>query len=220
MQVKGSPQGTDTIAVSNLQGATLEDFVAEKNVNEFFTQLDANIDAANQCLSGMYELEGEVNKLTVENGSIQGIEAGTVNYVDYADIEGLTVWSGQYSPEPSADAPLVVKVPNGTTSIADPFQFLDGKGSPTGPAAYVLWDLSEVTNPVSISTFRGGGIYAPSAVLTVNMTNSINTQIIANNAVFNASSPGDEIHQINFLGELPCGETPPAPQPTTDPAIG
>lgn len=50
------------------------------------------------------------------------------------------------------------------------------------------------------------------------MNRSINTQILGKDLVFNGGA-GDEIHQINFAADLPCGAgTTPGPDP--EPSIG
>nr|NLD40944.1 VaFE repeat-containing surface-anchored protein [Actinomycetales bacterium] len=211
--------GSSTLAVNNLQNGSLADITAKNAVPSYFSGLDAKVDATNKCLAGMY---ADANKLKYDNDI--GFKSGVVNYFDYADIAGQTLWANYRPAGHAADSPIVIKVAKTDgISIEDPMQFLDGDSKLT---AFVLWDLSEVTGAVTFEKFYGGAVYAPNADLTFNMNASINTQIIGKNTEFFeiAQWPGQihEIHQINFAGILPCVTTAdpdPEPEPK-DPKIG
>jgi hypothetical protein len=213
VQINGSNGNANEITVNELQNAKLTDFKATKSpVNGYFTGLKDKITSTNACLAGMYNLS-EVNKVSYTNGSVSGVANGKVNYFNWSDISNVTIWSEGYSGL-SESSPLVVRVPNGTTTINDPLQFLDGH---TDTAPYVLWDLSQVTGTVTLNNFRGGAIYAPNADLIFNMNSSINTQVLGKNIVFNAAYDGQEVHQLNFGVKLPCGQSTPTVTPVSAP---
>jgi hypothetical protein len=163
----------------------------------------------------MYNLP-EVNQVTYAssygNGSIQGFANGKVNYLNWSNSV-----SGSISNiTPSPNSPLVVRVPSGTTTINDPFAgFLNGKSDPSGPSTSVLWDLSQVTGTVTFNNFQGGAIYAPNANLALNIQFSVNSQILGKDITVTSSSDGEEVHQLNFLPNLPCGQTAPTITPVT-----
>ncbi|MGI9824515.1 DUF5979 domain-containing protein [Agromyces sp. Marseille-Q5079] len=117
------------------------------------------------------------------------------NVLQYADIAGAQLL--QFSDgTPGPSNPLIIHVEPGTTSILPPAIDPEGTYSP-----YVLWDLSQVTGPVDISTGgRGdGSIYAPNADLSIT-AQPWDGQIMANSVHI----AGGELHSYMFAGALPC----------------
>ncbi|MCI1834523.1 MAG: hypothetical protein LKI78_06820 [Bifidobacterium tibiigranuli] len=216
VQINNSSGNANRINVNQLQNAQLSDFSTKQSpVSGYFTKLSTNIAATNQCLAGMYSLP-EANQVTYAssygNGSIQGFTNGKVNYLNWSNSVSGSI--GNITPSPNS--PLVVRVPSGTTTINDPFAgVLNGKSDPSGPSTSVLWDLSQVTGTVTFNNFQGGAIYAPNANLALNIQFSVNSQILGKDITVTSSSDGEEVHQLNFLPNLPCGQTTPTTTPAT-----
>ena len=203
LKVENAQSGT--LQIAQQQGGQISDLQASKSsVSEYFTGLSGKVQSTNQCLAGMYDLD-EVNQV---DGELESWASDKPNWVDLSDMTG-TMWA-QHVENISSSSPLVIKVPAGATTIDDPFQGLQGQEQESGRAAYVLWDLSAVTGSVTFTKFYGaGGVYAPNANVTINMDTNLNGQIFAKDITLNAAFPGNEVHQINFKGELPCGQEEP-----------
>ncbi|MCH3975879.1 MAG: hypothetical protein LKF49_09160 [Bifidobacterium tibiigranuli] len=229
VQINNYSGNVNRINVNQLQNAQLSDFSTKQSpVSGYFTKLNSNITATNQCLAGMYSLP-EANQVTYAssygNGSIQGFTNGKVNYLNWSNnISGTPIYSilsptgtnlANNNGAPSTNSPLVIKVPSGTTTINDPLDFLNGKSDTPGQSTSVLWDLSQVTGTVTFNNFQGGAIYAPNANLALNIQFSVNSQILGKDITVTSSSDGEEVHQLNFLPNLPCGQTTPTTNPAT-----
>ncbi|WP_394551939.1 collagen-binding domain-containing protein [Agromyces sp. MMS24-JH15] len=165
---------------------------------------DASEDEIDQCFGEITDPGSGVGyPVTILEDAGDRIVLGTLvpdrpNVLEYAAIEGATLL--QFSDgSPGPRNPLVIHVAPGTTSVLPPAIDPQGTYSP-----FVVWDLSEVTGPVDISTGgRGdGSIYAPHADLTVS-AQPWDGQIIANSIVLE----GGEMHTFLFAGSLPC-DTP------------
>ncbi|KQM83150.1 hypothetical protein ASE68_07830 [Agromyces sp. Leaf222] len=165
---------------------------------------DANEDEIAQCFAEVIdpdELVGHPVEILEDVGDrivLGPLSPDQPNVLQYADIEGAKLL--QFSDgTPGPLNPLVIHVDPGTTTILAPAIDPEGTYSP-----YVVWDLSQVTGPVSISTDgRGdGSIYAPDADLTIT-AQPWDGQIIANDVTI----AGGEVHSYMFAGALPC-DTP------------
>ncbi|MFF2369685.1 collagen-binding domain-containing protein [Agromyces sp. NPDC058110] len=165
---------------------------------------DANQDEIDQCFANVVDptqLVGYPVDILEDAGDrivLGPLSPDQPNVVQYADIEGASLL--QFSDgTPGPLNPLVIHVAAGTTAIMPPAIDPEGTYSP-----YTVWDLSEVTGAVTISTGgRGdGSIYAPDANLTIT-AQPWDGQIIANDVTI----LGGEVHSYLFAGALPC-ETP------------
>lgn len=165
---------------------------------------DANAEEIAQCFAGVIDptqLLGHPVEILEDVGDrivLGELAPDRPNVLQYADIEGTRLL--QFSDgTPGPLNPLVIHVESGTAAIQAPAIDPEGTYSP-----YVVWDLSQVTGPVAISTDgRGdGSIYAPDADLTVS-AQPWDGQIIGNNV----SIEGGEVHSYLFAGALPC-DTP------------
>ncbi|ANJ26656.1 collagen-binding domain-containing protein [Agromyces aureus] len=165
---------------------------------------DANADEIAQCFADVVDptqLVGHPVEILEDTGDrivLGPLSPDQPNVLEYADIAGATLL--QFSDGvPGPLNPLVIHVEPGTTSILPPAIDPEGTYSP-----YTVWDLSEVTGPVSIGTGgRGdGSIYAPDADLTIT-AQPWDGQIIANDVTI----LGGEVHSFLFAGALPC-DTP------------
>ncbi len=119
------------------------------------------------------------------------------NIVDYTDIAGTALVQFSPGPEPSVANPLVIRVPAGTTDVVGARFDPQGAYSP-----YVMWDLSALSGPVSVTAAQGridGSIYAPDADITVDAA-PLDGQIIGNDV----TTQGGEIHSFLFAGEIAC----------------
>lgn len=119
------------------------------------------------------------------------------NIVDYTDIAGTALVQFSPGPEPSVGNPLIIRVPAGTTEVVGARFDPQGAYSP-----YVMWDLSALTGPVSVTAAQAridGSIYAPEADVTVDAA-PLDGQIIGNNV----TTLGGEIHSFLFAGEIAC----------------
>ncbi|GAA1949579.1 DUF5979 domain-containing protein [Agromyces allii] len=171
-----------------------------------YVQANANADEDEiaQCLADVVDptqLVGHPVEILEDTGDrivLGPLSPDQPNVLEYADIAGASLL--QFSDGvPGPLNPLVIHVEPGTTSILPPAIDPEGTYSP-----YTIWDLSEVTGAVTISTGgRGdGSIYAPDANLTIT-AQPWDGQIIANDVTI----LGGEVHSYLFAGALPC-DTP------------
>src|SRR6185312_9580296 len=186
----GQARGSNWLRVTNSGGATLDleavpytaDAVdglktAEDSVSAYFGDVQGQVDQANSCLSSMYtdaELGNHVT-FTSNGGQLEpvGVDETMPNWVDYADIEGQTVASLGFAP--TAQAPLVIRVPAGTTDLNAVLVDWDANpGGNQGYSRYVMWDLSQVTGTVRIDGVRFGSMWAPTADLDYDSDITIN----------------------------------------------
>lgn len=165
---------------------------------------DANEDEIDQCFADIDDPTvpvGHPVEILAEIGDrivLGPLSPDQPNVLQYADIEGAKLL--QFSDgTPGPLNPLVIHVDSGTTTILAPAIDPEGTYSP-----YVIWDRSQVTGAVSISTDgRGdGSIYAPDADLTIS-ARPWDGQILANDVTIE----GGEVHSYMFAGALPC-DTP------------
>ncbi len=163
--------------------------------------VNPSLTSANTCLA---TLPG--NAVTVGGSplTLSGLSTTEANIVDYAQIAGnenLKLAESSY--HPTATAPLVIQVPNGTTNIgAINIEGWDASaGAQQSYASYILLDLSKVTNDVTITGLKMGAIYAPNSDVTMNLTQTWNGQVIAKNFVANGSG---ELHDHVFGASLTC----------------
>lgn len=165
---------------------------------------DANAEEIAQCFAGVIDptqLVGHPVEILEDVGDrivLGELALDRPNVLQYADIAGTKLL--QFSDgTPGPLNPLVIHVEPGTMTIQAPA--IDPEGT---YSSYVVWDLSQVTGAVAISTEgRGdGSIYAPDADLTVT-AQPWDGQIIADNVTIE----GGELHSYLFAGALPC-DTP------------
>ncbi|SFR74986.1 choice-of-anchor A domain-containing protein [Agromyces sp. CF514] len=165
---------------------------------------DANQDEIDECFANVVDptqLVGHPVEILEDAGDrivLGPLSPDQPNVLQYADIEGASLL--QFSDgTPGPLNPLVIHVAAGTTTIMPPAIDPEGTYSP-----YTVWDLSEVTGAVTISTGgRGdGSIYAPDANVTIS-AQPWDGQIIANDVTI----LGGEVHSYLFAGALPC-DTP------------
>ncbi|WP_127793349.1 DUF5979 domain-containing protein [Agromyces sp. LHK192] len=161
----------------------------------------ADEDEIDQCLIDVVDPDNLIGyPVEIVEDAGDRIVLGTLspdqpNVLQYADIAGARLL--QFSDGvPGPLNPLVIHVEPGTTSIFPPAIDPEGTYSP-----YVIWDLSQVTGPVDISTDgRGdGSIYAPNADLSIR-AQPWDGQVIANSVTI----AGGEVHSYLFAGALPC----------------
>ena len=143
------------------------------------------------------------------------MSTGKPNVVYYSDLIGVSLDVGDY--QPTADAPLIVKVPEGTQKLGS----LDVRGwDPSGGAQqafarYILLDLSEVTNEVLIDGLTMGAVWSPSADLVYNSNITTNGQWLSRD--FTAGPGAGELHHHAFSASIPCPMTEVDPEPSTTP---
>ena len=179
--------------------------------------------ASTQCLATMYDSD-RVHTVDVDDrwGMLYPtFRTDMPNVLDYADLVG------QWGPKtikmdnaagyaPTATAPLVIRVPAGTTKIGQ-IQ-VEGwsahRSAQQHYAQHILLDLSAVTGTVTIDGLEMGAIYAPHADVVFSSGVTLNTQIVAKSF---RSSGGGELHHYAFRGVLPCAaaevEQPASPEP-------
>ncbi|NUL49335.1 VaFE repeat-containing surface-anchored protein [Cellulosimicrobium funkei] len=179
------------------------------SVSAYFGDVDAATARTNQCFDSMYDPDaGLVNTVTVtDEGGLVYVEdfaTDRPNVIDYEDIAGQTIKMDRADGyRPTAEAPLVVRVDEGTTDLGQ----LDFEGWSAGPDAeqnlsnYMMLDLSAVTGTVTIDGLEMGSIWAPNADLEYSSGVTTNGQWFANDIT---TSGGGEIHHHAFQGQLPC----------------
>lgn len=132
---------------------------------------------------------------------LSALEAGRPNVVDYAAIADAYTVQFADGVLPSADAPLIVSVPAGTTDLQGSVFGEAGKA-----ASFVMWDLSRLDGPVTLGAGGArldGSVYAPTADLTVEAS-PLDGQVVARDLTL----LGGEAHAYLFAGSIPCGTVP------------
>uniref|UniRef100_UPI00196963EE collagen-binding domain-containing protein n=1 Tax=Microbacterium halotolerans TaxID=246613 RepID=UPI00196963EE len=223
----GNAAGEDFLRVMNADGGIIDlktvpyegsdvtDYATEQStVSAYFGDVDAQVAHANTCLAEMYEpAEGLSNPVTVtDEGGLVYVEDFAVdmpNVIDYEVIAGKTIKLDRADGyEPTADAPLVVRVAPGTTDLGQ-LRF-DGwspqAGAQQSLSSHILLDLSEVSGSVTIDGLALGAIWAPSADLSFSSGVTANGQWFAGGDVTTAG--GGEVHHHAFEGRLPCAAEP------------
>ncbi|WP_454085355.1 collagen-binding domain-containing protein [Georgenia sp. Marseille-Q6866] len=179
-----------------------------------YFDVDAQLARTSQCLSRMYGAKPSLlNVVDVRQdwnlAYISTLDSTRPNVVSYSDVAGKVIkLEGAASTYvPSAQAPLIVKVPAGTTTIGQinvEGWSLDANAQQSY-ARYILLDLSGVTGTVRVDGLELGSIWAPRADLEFSSDRSTNGQWFAKNVT---TAGGGEIHHHTFLGELPCPSPP------------
>ncbi|MGI6878594.1 collagen-binding domain-containing protein, partial [Microbacterium sp. gxy059] len=190
---------------------------AESSVAAYFPDIDAHVAQTNQCLASMYEPSlglAHAVDLNDQGGMAfpSGFATDRPNVIDYADIAGKTIkMDNADGYVPTADAPLVIRVSDGTTSIGQlNFEgWSPQAGAQQSLARYIMLDMSDVTGDVTIDGLALGSIWAPNASLHFNSGVTTNGQWFAGGDI--TSAGGGEIHHHTFLGSLPCGNQPTVP---------
>ncbi|MBD8043327.1 choice-of-anchor A family protein [Arthrobacter sp. Sa2BUA2] len=232
----GSSRGSNFLRVTNSDGGNLDlpttDYqpgfatdlsllAADQNsVAAYFPQKQAQLDRTSRCLADIYDPATGLGTVVPvdDRGSMVmpgPYAADKPNVLNYGDIAGRTIKpdnAGGYSP--TADAPLIIKVPAGTTQLGRlNFEGWSSSGNGQQLARYIFLDLSEVTGSVVVDGLEMGAVYAPNANLAFNSSITHNGQWLTGS--FTASGAG-ELHHHAFLGNLPCAATAPV-NPTTGP---
>ncbi|MGB2701771.1 MAG: collagen-binding domain-containing protein, partial [Candidatus Phosphoribacter baldrii] len=165
-----------------------------------------DLTASTQCLASVVG-----NYVTVPAGDMAVLPALSTdrpNVFSYAELAGRTIkLNNNPGYQPTATAPIIVRVANGTTTIGKlNFEgWSSAAGAQQNYSSFILLDLSEVTNDVLIDGLEMGAIYAPQAEVTFNSNVTWNGQLIAGG--FGAWGAG-ELHHHTFQPTLPCGSEP------------
>ncbi|KSU67380.1 collagen-binding domain-containing protein, partial [Arthrobacter sp. NIO-1057] len=207
-------------------GSDVSDYkTAESSIAAYFPDIESHVAQTNQCLAAMYNPELDLAhavELNDQGGMVfpSGFAADRPNVINYADVAGKIIKmdnAGGYVP--NADAPLVIRVAQGTTSIGQlNFEgWSPQAGAQQSLARYIMLDMSDVSGDVTIDGFALGAIWAPNASLHFNSGITTNGQWFAGGDI--TSAGGGEIHHHAFMGNLPCGEEPVVDptEPTVDP---
>ncbi|WP_290371129.1 collagen-binding domain-containing protein [Ruania halotolerans] len=225
----GNAAGGDFLRVTNadagvldLKSASYDDAevadlqTAESTIAGYLPGVDAQVEQTNQCLEAMYSPElGLSNDVTVtDEGGLVYVEDFTddrPNVIGYDDIAGKTIKLDRADGyQPTADAPLVIQVPEGTTELSQ-LRF-EGWSAQAGAqqdlARFIMLDLSAVSGEVAVNGHDLGAIWAPDADLNVNSGITTNGQWFARNVT---TAGGGEIHHHTFAGKLPCSEAQVTP---------
>ncbi|MGI5952178.1 MAG: collagen-binding domain-containing protein, partial [Brooklawnia sp.] len=229
--LQGGPRG-DWLRVSNSYGSsdqgnldlealklstnpTLEGNVKTEHgsVADYFEGLGQQVEQTNSCLLAMYgsELATRVQVQT-DGGMVSpsGFSSTQPNYLDYSEVAGKIIKQDKFGGYvPTAAAPLVIRVADGTTTLGQ--VNVEGWSSSAGAqqtfSRYIMFDLSQVTNPVTINGLEMGAIWAPNSDVTFDSNVTHNGQIFAGG---NFTSRGaGELHHHTFMGALPCGASDP-----------
>ncbi|MGC2865535.1 collagen-binding domain-containing protein, partial [Corynebacterium glutamicum] len=197
----------------------VSDYQAEKpSVAAYFGDIQTHIANTNKCLSSLYTIANKVEVVSEgDMAFVSDFSTTQPNYIDYKDIAGKIIKMDRAEGyKPSVDAPLVVRVPEGTTELGK----LNFEGWSSAASAdqdlarYILLDLSQSTGTVTIDGLELGAIWAPQANLHYNSNITTNGQWFAKDVTIEGAG---EVHHHTFLGKLPCGDVP---VPGVDPSIG
>ncbi|WP_169736543.1 collagen-binding domain-containing protein, partial [Promicromonospora kroppenstedtii] len=231
----GNNAGGDFPRVTNPQGGFLDlkaapyaDFAVsdlqtdQATVAGYFPDLEADVERTDECLASMYGNPELSNTVTVEEEGglvyVSGFATTMPNVIDYADIAGATVKMDRADGYvPTAQAPLVIRVPEGTTTIG-PLDFEGwsaGGGEQQDYARYIMLDLSAVTGTVTVDGLELGAIWAPNATVEFASGITTNGQWFADGVT---TTGGGEIHHHTFGGLLLCDDEEPGPSPSPSPS--
>ncbi|WP_337110508.1 collagen-binding domain-containing protein, partial [Prescottella equi] len=223
LRVTNQSNGNLDLKTVPFAGSDVDDVkTIESSVAAYFPGMDALVAQTNQCLTLLYDPgQALMNTVSVEDQGgmvfVEGFATDRPNVIDYADIAGKTVKLDRADGyQPTADAPLVIRVAPATTSLGQlRFEGWSSHASAQQSLArYILLDLSEVTGSVTVDGLELGAIWAPNVDLSFNSGVTTNGQWFARSV---STAGGGEIHHHDFLGKLPCVEDPVTP---VDPAIG
>ncbi|MGK3951749.1 DUF5979 domain-containing protein [Microbacterium sp. I2] len=163
---------------------------------------EASYEAAADCLAGLVPSGAGHSVGVAEDAGarvvLEPLSPDQPNIVDYADIAGTALFQYSAGPTPGLANPLIIRVPAGTTDVVGARSDPQGAYSP-----YILWDLSALTGPVSVTAAEGGridgSIYAPTADVTVTAA-PLDGQVLGQNVTI----AGGEVHSFLFAGQLSC----------------
>ncbi|HYP73727.1 MAG TPA: collagen-binding domain-containing protein, partial [Microbacterium sp.] len=196
--------GGGSIYTANTGATAVADYV-EANADASWTDTDACL--ADLPTTGVPATVNTSASAPPDRVVLNPLSADQVNVLDYAALPtGTKLLQFSSGPTPGVANPLVIRVPAGTTAVNGLTIDPQGQYSP-----YLLWDLSEVTGPVTVTAPSGGGtrmdgsIYAPNADLTVTAS-PLDGQILGQNVTVR----GGEVHSFLFAGDIAC-------QPLDDP---
>lgn len=237
--LNGTSRGSNFLRLTNDQGgifdlnevpfsptATSKLQTQRDSVQAYFPALNDQVVQANRCLADLGTAGGPGNAVTVTGQGnmvfVEGFAQDRPNVIDYDAIAGKIIKldrAGGY--RPTADAPLVVRVDEGTNRIGRlNFEGWSAAGSGQSLSRFIMLDLSTVTGDVTVDGLEMGAIWAPTSNLSFNSNITTNGQWFAQSVRTGPSS--GEIHHHTFAGRLPCGaNTPPVqPEPELEPWIG
>lgn len=231
----GAAAGKDFLRVTNPAGGVLDlkaypyatssvaDLAtAQPSVASYLPDLASAVARTDTCLDAMAGDATLANRVTVQTQGemvfVSGFSTTMPNVVDYSELANRTIKldrAGGYVP--TAQAPLVVRVAPGTTTVGRlGFEgWSAGAGQQQAYARSILLDASQVTGTLTIDGFEMGGVWAPHADLVFSSNITTNGQWIAQNVT---TSGAGEIHHHTFAGRLLCGvEESTEPGDGTDP---
>ncbi|WP_430869118.1 collagen-binding domain-containing protein [Demequina aurantiaca] len=188
------------------------------SVADYFEQLDEQVATANTCLNTLYTDPSVGNSVVVTgtDGTVQasGFALDRPNIINYEDIAGSVIkLDNAAGYEPTSSAPLIVRIPAGTTSIGE-LRFEGWSADQSADQAfarYIMLDMSDVTGAVTIDGLTMGSIWAPYATINFSSGTTTNGQWFAKEV---SASGGGEIHHHAFAGAIPCASTVPEPEPS------
>jgi len=186
---------------------------AQATVADYFSGVDAHVDAVASCLAYTYS-EDAADDVAYHRDFDQNngpdLVAGKANVLDYDEIasKGGTVKLTAALANgfvPSADSPIVIRVAPGTTSVGTVnFEGWDaGASGQQSYARYIMFDLSDVTGDVAFGGPALGAVYAPNADVTFDSGITHNGQWFTSGFTA-AAGAGGELHHHTFLASIPC----------------
>src|SRR5690606_7836140 len=176
------------LKVVPFEGASVGDIATERtSVQSYFPDIDTDLVRIEECLVSMYDPDNALVSYVNPNerdGMLFPNNFSTTmpNVLDYAAVAGKTIkmdLAGGY--EPTATAPLIIKVPAGTTSVG-PINvegWSPDRSQDQAFARHILVDLSDVSGTVSIDGMTMGAIWAPGVDLVYNSNVTTNGQWFA-----------------------------------------
>jgi choice-of-anchor A domain-containing protein/LPXTG-motif cell wall-anchored protein len=228
LRLTNSDAGNIDLKAVPFAGSDVADYqTAQSSIAAYFPDIDTHVARTNQCLASMYDPSGGLTHavdLNEQGGMAfpSGFATDRPNVIDYADIAGKTIkMDNADGYAPTADAPLVIRVADGTTSIGQlNFEgWSPQKGAQQTFARDILLDMAEVSGDVTIDGLAMGAIWAPKASLHFNSGITTNGQWFAGGDI--TSAGGGEIHHHSFLGNLPCGDQSTVPDgPSMGSSVG
>ena len=235
--LRGSSRGSNFLRVTNRDGGNLDlntksydpayatDLsviaTAMPSVAAYFPQKTEQLTRTSQCLAAMYDPETNLAHavpVSDQGGMVMPGPYATdkANVLNYDQLAGKIIKPDNAAGyRPTAEAPLVIKVPAGTTELGKlNFEGWSSSGESQRLARYIFLDLSDVTGNLKVDGLEMGSVYAPRANVSFDTNITHNGQWLA--GTFTASGAG-ELHHHTFLGQLPCATPTPEPEPTVTP---